>query len=70
MDLTIDEQRLLAGFRNLSESCRKELLDYAHFLMKRGDVPEDASATTATNQCRLKRTEERPEAAEEPIFTE
>ena len=71
MDLKLDEQLLLADFRRLTPAGKKELLDYATFLVKksRADRPEEPAP--AENQCRLEdQPEERPEAAKEPIFTE
>ena len=71
MDLKLDEQLLLADFRRLSPEGKKELLDYAAFLVKKfRSHPADVQATPG-NQCRLdEQPEERPEAVEEPIFTE
>ena len=71
MDLTLDEHKLLADFHRLSPEGKKELLDYAAFLVAKYHGGEPAAATTAGNQCSLdKRGECRPEAAKEPIFTE
>jgi hypothetical protein len=71
MDLTLDEHKLLADFRHLSPEGKKELLDYAAFLVRKCQAGEPATAATAANQCRLdKQDEARPEAAKEPIFTE
>jgi hypothetical protein len=71
MDLSIDEQRLLAEFRKLAATGQKGLLDYAVMLVKKADQPQGGAATAATtNQCSLKRADERPGSADEPIFTE
>ena len=71
MDLTLDEQKLLADFHRLSPEGKQELLTYAAFLAKKQKEGEPAKAPGADNQCRLeKRAESRPEAAKEPIFTE
>lgn len=71
MDLKLDEQTLLAGFQSLPPEGRKELLDYAAFLVKKHRELVPQSAEKAENQCSLgKQAEKRPEAAKEPIFTE
>ncbi|HEY6874706.1 MAG TPA: hypothetical protein VI298_18455 [Geobacteraceae bacterium] len=71
MDLKLDEQLLLAGFRRLDAAGKKELLDYAAFLAKKSRSSCAGEPSTADNQCRLAaQPEERPEAAKEPIFTE
>lgn len=71
MDMKHDEQKLLAGFRNLTPEGKAELLDYAAILLKKFHQPTLREATSADNQCPLdKQAEERPEAVKEPIFTE
>ena len=71
MDLKHDEQKLLADFLSLTIEGKAELLDYAAFLLKKYPEPIPGEATSSANQCPLdKQTEERPEAAKEPIFTE
>lgn len=72
MTLQMDEQKLLADFRNLAPDAQKELLDYATFLVKkqRSAQERDAERTESGCQCALKHTEKRPETAKEPIFTE
>ncbi len=70
MDLKLDEQLLLADFRRLDPTGKKELMEYAACLAKkcRAANPEEPATE---NQCPLaEQPEERPEAAEEPIFTE
>jgi hypothetical protein len=69
MLLTPEEQRLIDEFRKLPPSGRDELQAYAVSLMRRtgSEVQETESAP---NQCRLKETEQRPEAEKSPIFTE
>ena len=64
MDLTLDEQRLIADFRKLTPSGRDEMLAYAASLVRR------AGAEPPANQCPLKSREEHPEAQKTPIFTE
>jgi hypothetical protein len=68
MELTIDEQKLLADFRRLSVEGQRALLDAAT-RQARKRAEEDAESQTV-NQCRLPEHEKRPEAADEPIFTE
>ncbi|HEY6009319.1 MAG TPA: hypothetical protein VIU40_13420 [Geobacteraceae bacterium] len=71
MDLTLDEHKLLADFHRLSPEGKKELLDYASFLVRKDQSGEPAEDPGAGNQCSLgKKGEPRPEAAKEPIFTE
>ncbi len=71
MDLTLDEHKLLADFHRLCPDGKKELLDYASFLVGKYQQGEAAPAAKAGNQCSLEKQEEaRPEAAKEPIFTE
>ena len=70
MDLTLDEQKLLADFRRLTPVGKNELLEYAVFLARKTGSASAAADTTAT-QCRLEPSHEaRPELAKEPIFTE
>jgi hypothetical protein len=64
MDLTPDEQHLIAEFRKLTPAGKDELLALAASLASR------AEADGTSNQCRLKGTEARPEAKKTPIFTE
>jgi len=72
MTLQMDEQKLLADFRNLASDAQKELLDYATFLAKkqRSAQEQGAERTESGCQCSLKHAEKRPETAKEPIFTE
>lgn len=70
MELNIEEQKLLADFRQLSPAGKKELLDYAVFLRKKWGGRSLEADPEPTGQCKLQREEERPEASEEPIFTE
>lgn len=72
MTLRMDEQKLLADFRNLATDAQKELLDYATFLVKkqRSVQEREPERTESGCTCPLKQTEKRPEAAKEPIFTE
>ena len=68
MELNLDEQTLLATFRSLDESGKKELLRHASRQHKTEAALEGLSFPTG--QCRLDRAEDRPEIAAEPIFTE
>ena len=70
MDLKLDEQKLLADFCRLSPEGKKELLDFAAFLVRKYQQSSDAATPHAENQCKLSSEESRPEAAKEPIFTE
>jgi hypothetical protein len=70
MELSIEEQTLVATFRNLDEGGQKELLRQASLHKK---VEAAASATgpiLPLGQCGLDKMEARPEIAAEPIFTE
>jgi len=70
MDLTLDEQKLLADFRRLTPAGKDELLEHAVLLGRRGERTS-AEPVPVSNQCRLEPSREvRPEAAKEPIFTE
>jgi hypothetical protein len=71
MDLKLDEQLLLADFRRLAPEGKKELLDYAAFLVKKFRSRPADEPSKPENQCRLDdQPEERPEAVKEPISTE
>jgi hypothetical protein len=71
MELKLDEQMLLADFRRLAPAGKKELLDYAAFLVKKFHSHRTEEQSKTENQCRLDaQPEERPEAVKEPIFTE
>jgi hypothetical protein len=71
MDLKLDEQLLVAEFRRLDPAGKKELLDYAAFLVKKYRSGSAEEPAQSENQCRLDdEPEKRPEAAKEPIFTE
>jgi len=68
MELTIEEQTLVATFRSLDESGQKEMLRHASQQHKL-----EAAATglgVPAGQCKLDSSDERPETAAEPIFTE
>ena len=70
MDLTLDEQKLLADFRRLTPAGKQELLEHAVLLGRKGDRMS-AEPVPASNQCRLEPSREaRPESVKEPIFTE
>jgi hypothetical protein len=71
MDLKLDEQKLLAEYRRLNSEGKKELQDYAAFLIKKYQELPHEEVPSVENQCPLRKQEdERPEAAKEPIFTE
>lgn len=70
MDLSLDEQRLIAEFRRLTPTCRDELLACAASLLRRAGSDEAGETETASNQCRLKVHEERAETEKTPISTE
>lgn len=70
MDLTIDEQRLIAEFRKLTAPGRDELLAAAAELVRRDAVAASGEGEDASNQCRLKSREAAPEAEKTPFFTE
>jgi len=68
MDLTLDEQRLIAEYRRMTPAVRDDLLAYASTLLRQYNG--EKKADTATDQCRLKSAEPHPEAEKTPIFTE
>ena len=68
MDLTLDEQRLIAEYRRLTPAGRDDLLAHAVTLVRQTHGENDSDA--ATDQCRLKSAEPHPEAEKTPIFTE
>ena len=71
MDLKLDEQLLVADFRRLDPAGKKELLDYAAFLVEKCRSGSADETVHAENQCSLEtEAEERPETVKEPIFTE
>jgi len=71
IDLQLEEQLLLTEFRRLDPDGKKELLDYAAFLLKKSNADATGESSKQQNQCRLKdQPQERPETVKEPIFTE
>jgi hypothetical protein len=68
MDLTLDEQRLIAEYRRLTTAGRDDLLAYASTLVRQASGEKEND--TATNQCPLKSAEPHPEAEKTPVFTE
>jgi len=70
MELSIEEQTLIANFRALDEAGQKEVLRHASQQSKAEAAVSAASLLFPSGQCRLERGEERPETAAEPIFTE
>ena len=69
MDLTLDEQRLIAEFRKLAPSEKEELLAYAASLARKAEDQTNSNQSSAT-QCKIKQAEEHPEAEKSPFFTE
>lgn len=67
MELNLEEQTLIALFRQLDASGRSELLRQAAH-QRKSKEPATAGAESG-GQCQLHREEERPESSE-PIFTE
>jgi hypothetical protein len=65
MELTLEEQQLIADFRRLDVESRRALVAQARQL--RRSVDEQGAEPS---QCPLKKAESRPEASREPIFTE
>ena len=70
MELTLDEQHLIAEFRKLTPSGRDEMLAYANSLARRNAAEAHNERTYPSNQCTLKSQEDHPEAQKNPIFTE
>ena len=70
MELTSEEQCLIAEFRKLPPSGRDELLAYAVSLLRRAGSETSPETESSPNQCRLKDTEQRPETEKTPFFTE
>jgi len=67
IELNLEEQTLIATYRSLDESGKKDLLRHAS-LQNRMEAA--TSINFGSGQCRLQRGEERPETVSEPIFTE
>lgn len=70
MELTIDEQRLLAEFRKLSPSGKDELLAMVAALARRTGNEGARDGEGGSNQCRVKQRESHPETEKTPLFTE
>lgn len=70
MDLTLDEQRLIAEFRKLTPSGRDELLAAAASLLSRIGAGETPDSDTASNQCSVTPQIPSPGTEKTPIFTE
>jgi len=70
MDLSLDEQRLIAEFRRLTPSGRDELLAAAASLVRRSGAEDLVESGSASNQCQLKLRASLPESEKTPIFTE
>lgn len=67
MELDIEEQTLITTFRALNELGKKEVLRYAS---RQHKTEAESTLVFSTGQCKLVRSEERPETVAEPIFTE
>ncbi len=71
MDLNLDEQRLLTGFRELDNDGRSEILAAVAQLLKRRRSSAELDSSPAANQCKIEQpAEQRPETKKEPLFTE
>ena len=70
MELTLEEETLIATFRKLSDAGKLELQRIATHELKREREAAESGETANTCKCSLKQPEERPETAAEPIFTE
>jgi hypothetical protein len=70
MEFSLDEQKLVADFRRLNGAGKKELLDYVDFLLKKQPEAGTPASEGNVGTCPVRKAEERPEAAKEPIFTE
>jgi hypothetical protein len=70
MELSIEEQTLVALYRTLDEAGQKELLRHASLQHKANEAASANGVAFPSGQCRIERGEERPEIAAEPIFTE
>ncbi len=66
MELNLEEQRLIAEFRNLSPSEQGDLMSYAASLVRR----RAEAGGPQGGQCNVKQQSPRPEADKSPIFTE
>ena len=61
----------ITDFRRLDATGKRELLDYAAFLLKKSGADATSELPKLEDQCRLDpRSKERPETVKEPIFTE
>lgn len=70
MELSLEEQKLVAGYRRLNNAGKKELLDYVDFLLKKQPEAGTSAAEGHVGNCPVRKAEERPETVKEPIFTE
>lgn len=70
MDLSLDEQRLIAEFRKLTPAGRDELLAFAASLVRRSGSTATTETEAPGNQCRVKSRDPHPEAEKTPFFTE
>ena len=70
MELSIEEQTLIATFRTLDEPAKKAVLRHASQQRKAEAAVSAAGLLFPSGQCKLERDEKRPETAAEPIFTE
>lgn len=70
MDLSIDEQRLIAEFRKLTPAGKDELLAAAASLVRGAGAESCDADGSVSNQCKVKARESLPEAEKTPLFTE
>lgn len=68
MEISRDEEKILAVFRRLPPEGKAEAIDYVNFLL--GKHLPSSSQEQPEGHCRLEKNEQRPEAKKEPIFTE
>lgn len=70
-DMNREEHELLTCFRRLPPAGKREMIDYAGFLLKKCSEQAVEDEAGSGSQCRIgKQGGERPETAKEPIFTE
>ncbi len=70
MDLNLEEQKLLADFRQLDSASREELVKHAAQLVKKSLLLSTDESAPSENQCGLPRQEQKPGTDKEQIFTE
>ena len=70
MDLNLEEQKLLADFRQLDSASKEELVKHAAQLVKKSRLLSTDEPAPSENQCDLPRKEQKPGTDKEQIFTE